>query len=196
MARRHPTTLFDPVEEPFDLVASAIEVRAEADRIAAIAFWRDVSPRPLFHGKLSYHWFDYEKAPREILRVLKPDGALALIWNERDDHTPWVAAFSKILGGYAGDTPRQSSGKSRVIFEDVRFRHLASKSYPFSQPMPLSGICDRALSTSFIAALPNEDQDVVRAKVANVIEREPALVGQDKIAFPYMTELHLFGTHS
>ena len=46
------------------------------------------------------------------------------------------------------------------------------------------------------AALPKEDQDVVRAKVANVIEREPALVGQDKIAFPYMTELHLFGTHS
>jgi hypothetical protein len=27
---RHTTTLFDPVEEPLDLVASAIELRAEA----------------------------------------------------------------------------------------------------------------------------------------------------------------------
>ena len=49
-ARRHTTTLFDPVEEPFDLVASAIKLRAEADRIAAISFRGDVGPRPLFRG--------------------------------------------------------------------------------------------------------------------------------------------------
>ncbi len=42
--RRHPTALLDPVEEPFDEVASAIEMRAKADRIAAIAFRRDVGP--------------------------------------------------------------------------------------------------------------------------------------------------------
>jgi hypothetical protein len=53
VARRHPTTLFDPVEEPLDLVASAIKIRAEADRIAAIAFRRDIGPRAFFHGKLS-----------------------------------------------------------------------------------------------------------------------------------------------
>ena len=53
VARRDPTALFDPVEEPFDVIASAIEVRAKADRIAAIAFWRDVGPRTLLHGKLS-----------------------------------------------------------------------------------------------------------------------------------------------
>ena len=52
VARRHPTALFDPVEEPLDLVASAIEIRAEADRIATIAFRRDVGPRALLHGKL------------------------------------------------------------------------------------------------------------------------------------------------
>jgi Transketolase, pyrimidine binding domain/Transketolase-like TK C-terminal domain len=46
--------LFDPIEEPFDLVASAVKVRAETDRIAAIAFRGDVGPRPLFHGQPSY----------------------------------------------------------------------------------------------------------------------------------------------
>ena len=53
VARRYPTTLFDPVEEPLDLVARAIEIGAEADRIAAIAFRRDVGPRALLNGKLS-----------------------------------------------------------------------------------------------------------------------------------------------
>jgi len=47
IARRHPTTLFDPVEEPLDPVASAVEIGAEADRIAAVAFRRDVGPRAL-----------------------------------------------------------------------------------------------------------------------------------------------------
>jgi len=45
VARRDPTTLLDPVEEPFDPVASAVEIRAEADRIVAIAFGRDVRAR-------------------------------------------------------------------------------------------------------------------------------------------------------
>lgn len=141
----------------------------------------------------AFHWFDYEKATREILRVLKTNGALALIWNVRDDRVPWVAAFSRIMDTYAGDTPRQSTGKWRVIFNDARFKHLTSISYPFSQPMPTTGITDRALSTSFITVLPKHEQDIVRAKIKRIIENDPSLTGRQVTDFPYVTELHLFG---
>lgn len=141
----------------------------------------------------AFHWFEYEKATREILRVLKPEGALALIWNVRDDQVPWVSAFSKIMDYYAGETPRQSNGKWRVIFDDTRFRHLTSRTYPFSQPMPVTGIVDRALSTSFIAVLPKDEQDIVRAKIMSLIANDPSLTNRDIIEFPYVTELHLFG---
>jgi hypothetical protein len=40
--------LFDPVEEALYPVAGVVEIRAEADRIAAIAFWRDVAHAPFF----------------------------------------------------------------------------------------------------------------------------------------------------
>ncbi|MFY9953759.1 class I SAM-dependent methyltransferase [Bradyrhizobium sp.] len=141
----------------------------------------------------AFHWFDYEKATREILRVLKANGALALIWNVRDDRVPWVAAFSSIMDSYAGDTPRQSTGKWRIVFDDARFRHLASRSYPFSQPMPATGIVDRALSTSFITALPEHEQNLVRGMVESIMEGDALLSGRDVIEFPYVTELHLFG---
>jgi SAM-dependent methyltransferase len=186
--------------EPSEKMAACIPV----DRLAAVEVLigsAEFIPAPdqvagLVCCATAFHWFDYGKATREILRVLEPDGAFALIWNVRDDRVPWVAAFSRIMDSYAGDTPRQSTGKWRVIFDDERFPHLTSKSYAFSQSMPASGIVDRALSTSFIAVLPRDEQDIVRAKVKSIIESNPLLTGRDLIEFPYVTELHLFGKQS
>ena len=140
----------------------------------------------------AFHWFDYDKATAEILRVLEPHGALALIWNVRDDRVPWVQAFNTIMDSYAGDTPRQSTGQWRVIFDDPRFAHVTSRSYPFAQPMAVSGIADRALSTSFIAALPKTEQDVVSERIAGLVESEVSLKGHTHVEFPYVTQVYLF----
>jgi hypothetical protein len=53
VARRNPAAVLDLVEKPLDLIPGSIEIRAEADRIVAIAVRRDVGPRALHHGKLS-----------------------------------------------------------------------------------------------------------------------------------------------
>jgi hypothetical protein len=44
--------LLEFVEEPFDQIARAIEVRAEAYWVLAIAFRRDVCPRAFLTGQL------------------------------------------------------------------------------------------------------------------------------------------------
>ena len=49
---RDTPTLLDLIEEPFDQVACAIKIRAEADRVVAISFRRDVRPCSLLAGKL------------------------------------------------------------------------------------------------------------------------------------------------
>jgi len=182
--------------EPIEKMAARIPV----DRLATVEVLigsAEFIPAPDHIADLvccatAFHWFDYEKATREILRILKADGTLALIWNVRDDRVPWVAAFSGIMDTYAGDTPRQSTEKSRIIFDDARFRHLASKRYPFRQRMEATGILDRALSTSFITVLPEDEQNIVRAKIKSIVERDPLLSDRDVIEFPYVTELHLF----
>ena len=77
------------------------------------------------------------------------------------------------------------------MFDDARFSHLASRSWPFTQAMRAGAIVDRALSTSFIAALPRDEQEIVRQKIARITETEPSLA-RDPVAFPYVTELYLF----
>ena len=140
----------------------------------------------------AFHWFDYPKSTAEIYRLLKPGRCLALIWNVRDDRVGWVARVSRLLDRYAGTTPRHSSGKWRVIFDDRRFSCVSQSAYPFTQPMPVTGIRDRVLSTSFIAALPTEPQTRVCAEVEEVIGSDDALRTDQMIMFPYVSELYLF----
>jgi hypothetical protein len=58
--------------------------------------------------------------------------------------------------------------------------------------MPASAIVDRALSTSFIAVLPQDEQHIVRVGITRIIESDPSLAGSDVVQFPYVTELYLF----
>jgi SAM-dependent methyltransferase len=52
----------------------------------------------------AWHWLDPERAVPEIARVLRPGGALGVIWVFRDTREPWVAEFNGLA--------RESSGMS------------------------------------------------------------------------------------
>lgn len=56
----------------------------------------------------AFHWVgkDGESAIREIARVLKPDGILALIWNFEDRSKPWVAQLRDAYEQHEAGTPQ------------------------------------------------------------------------------------------
>lgn len=50
----------------------------------------------------AFHWFDVDAAREEILRVLRPSGRVALIWNDRVRTDPLHVAMDEVFAAYGG----------------------------------------------------------------------------------------------
>ncbi len=136
----------------------------------------------------AFHWFANPAALAEIHRVLKPGGALGLIWNVRDESVAWVAALTRIMAPYESGIPRYHSGEWRRLFPAEGFGPLRERHFPNSHTGPAEQvILDRILSVSFIAALPPAEQNEIAAQIRALIATTPELAGKAEVAFPYDT---------
>ncbi len=139
----------------------------------------------------AFHWFANTAAMQEIRRVLKPGGRLGLVWNVRDESVEWVAQLTAIMTPYEGDAPRFYKGDWKKVFPAEGFGPLGLTRLPYTHTgAPEHVIVDRIMSVSFIASLPQVEQDAVRARLHAVIATDPALQGRDVVSFPYSTEAY------
>ncbi|GLF96117.1 class I SAM-dependent methyltransferase [Streptomyces yaizuensis] len=63
----------------------------------------------------SWHWTNPLHSLPEALRVLRPDGLLALWWNIADRTVPWVAAQAERLHNTFGDSAHGAPGTTRRL---------------------------------------------------------------------------------
>lgn len=138
----------------------------------------------------AFHWFDHRPALDEIARVLRPAGALVTLWNVRDESVPWMAEWTRIVDRWAGETPRyRTMIWRRAIEADPRFELVDEVRVPNPQAADADRVVQRALSTSFIAALAAHEQADVEREMRSLV----APLG-DEFDFPYDTEAQIWRT--
>ncbi|GAB2585893.1 class I SAM-dependent methyltransferase [Streptomyces capparidis] len=140
----------------------------------------------------SWHWFRQDAALDEVERILRPGGALALVWNTYDTSVPWVRDFEAIYSRRApSGLPSHQDGRWRRALQGrpgwsaVQERHL-----PNPHTMTREGVVERMLSSSHIAALDARERDAVRAEVEAVLSRHEATRGRERVELPYTTDVY------
>jgi ubiquinone/menaquinone biosynthesis C-methylase UbiE len=136
----------------------------------------------------AFHWFANEEALREIHRVLRPGGALALVWNRRVLSAPGHALLEAVMARAVGDTPRHRDNDwSRVLDASPLFERMATHELPNDQELGAEGLVERAASTSFVAAMGEAER---RSLLDEVRRRAMAL--PQPVVLPHACELFAF----
>ena len=128
----------------------------------------------------AFHWFDLDRALPEIARVLKPEGRVAVVWNERDERIPWVRKLGRIIGGndhLADPTDLLIGSKLFGYVEEESFRHW--------QPLRRQGLRDLAMSRSSVAVLDQPAQERLLRQVDELFDEYDR--GPDGLLLPYVT---------
>lgn len=146
----------------------------------------------------AFHWFDRRQALREMARIVRPGGGVALFWNVRDaERSPLVADYEALIGRYFGEQgigQYLQHGRSAehaatseafaavAAFDSVRYAELRQRI-----DMEADDFVGMAFTASYIRALPDEEQTRLRAEIRDLLARHG--VERQHFAIPYRIDL-------
>ena len=135
----------------------------------------------------AFHWFRADEALREIHRVLRPGGGLALVWNVRDLSDPLQARVHAILEPYGtGVTSHREFDPKQLLGGSSLFGSVEHRSWPYVQHLSRAHLVDRIASISYIAILDPDARAEVLSQVLEAAEGLP-----EPISIPYTTDVHV-----
>jgi ubiquinone/menaquinone biosynthesis C-methylase UbiE len=134
----------------------------------------------------AFHWFRVEEALREIHRVLRPGGALALVWNVRDLSDPLQARVQEILAPHGEDVRSHRDIEPAELLAGDLFGPVEHRSWPYVQQLSRAHLVDRISSTSYIAILDPDARAEVLSQVLEAAEGLP-----EPITIPYTTDVYI-----
>lgn len=137
----------------------------------------------------SFHWFDRARARREFVRVLKPGGWVALVWNERRlDSTPFLREYERLLLEYGTDYEqvRHADVDSRALGDFFGAAGCKQRSFDNQQVFDFGGLKGRLLSASYTPEPGHPDHEPMLHELAAVFEAHQA---EGRVAVEYDTRV-------
>ena len=126
----------------------------------------------VFAGQ-AFHWFDDERAAAELRRVLRPGGALVLMWNApAEPFSPSLADVEELLRahvpeGELGYDPLDLGGGQKP--ELAGFGEFEERRLPNRQTLGRDGVVSYYASMGWLADLPGDERlpllDAIRARL-------------------------------
>jgi SAM-dependent methyltransferase len=131
---------------------------------------------PLAHGSAdvvtvaqAWHWVDPDEATREIARVLRPGGALALVWNIRRQETPAQRELSELIGSEDAGDP--TDDLPATLQASGRFGPVEHATFEHEHRLERGGLLDLVASRSHAAVLARDARSALLEEVGRLFDR-------------------------
>jgi SAM-dependent methyltransferase len=128
----------------------------------------------------AWHWFDPERAIKEVARVLRPGGRLGLIWNTADERMGWVKDLGRIIGHE--EDPFNNTVTLADPFADAERHQVEWTNYLTPQ-----ALIDLVASRSYCITSPAEVRTQTLERVRELLATHTGLANSSGLALPYVT---------
>jgi SAM-dependent methyltransferase len=113
----------------------------------------------------AFHWFRVQEALREIHRVLRRDGGVALIWNGRDLSLEAHARVDAVLAPLRPEWPVGEDRWRRDFRESGLYGPIELRHFRHSQRLTREEYASGVATTSFVAAMAPAERDALLDRV-------------------------------
>jgi SAM-dependent methyltransferase len=169
----------DPIPEMLELLSSSLP-----DTPALLGTAEEI---PLADNSVdavlvaqAWHWFDPERAVKEVSRVLRPGGRLGLVWNTRDERLGWVKDLGHIIG------PEHDPFNNDVALAEP-FGEIERHQVEWTSYLTPQALIDLVASRSYCITSPEQVRTRTLEQVRELLATHPALANSSGLALPYVT---------
>jgi len=138
----------------------------------------------------AFHWFDRNQARKEFSRILKPNGWVVLIWNERlTDTSPFLRGYEELLQEYGTD---YAAVDHRQVDSDIIKAFFAPRPFTLRQ-FENRQVCDfdgakgRLLSSSYTPEPGDPHYEPMLEALRTIFEK---FQSDGRVTFDYATQMY------
>jgi len=181
--------------EPNDAMRAAAEVQLGAEpRFRSVAATAEATTLAaesvdLWVAAQAFHWFDAPRARTEALRVLRPGGFAALLWNERPPEPgAFLSEYEALLRRHSAEyTTIAARRVDEPSMQEFLGGTMQIARFPNQQTLDYAGLEGRALSSSYVPVPGHPEHEPMLAGLRALFDRYSQ---NGEIVFPYETRVY------
>jgi SAM-dependent methyltransferase len=120
----------------------------------------------------AFHWFDLKKAKKEFKRIMRKDGYVVIVWNERNNNSQVMKAVNNILLSLNQEHEEAEKNLVDKNLLNTFFgaEKVGTSTFPNYQMLDLAGLKGRIQSISYVPDKGPENKRVM-GEVKDVFEK-------------------------